>query len=71
MNSFEPGQIIQNISKLYAVPFTAVVVVSVKPVEPPCGSSAIITVLPLGENKLLGPIFAVTSHWDLVFKDPR
>ena len=71
MNSFEPGQIIHNKSNpCTAVPFTAVVVVSVKPVVPPCGSSAIITVLPLGENKLLGPIFAVTSHWDLVFKDP-
>jgi len=71
MNSFEPGQIIHNKSNPYTGGPVTAVVVSVKPMVPPCGSSAIITVLPLGENKLLGPIFAVPSHWDLLPKNPR
>lgn len=67
MNSFEPGQIIHNKSN----PIPALVL-TVKPVVPPCvAGSAIITVLPLGELKPQGPIFAVPFHWDLLLKDPR
>jgi hypothetical protein len=66
MKSFVPGQLIHN--KSTPIP---VLVVSVKPVIPPCNPGAIITVLPLGENKPSGPIFAVPSHWELLLKDPR
>jgi hypothetical protein len=66
MKSFEPGQLIHNGSS--PIP---VLVLTVTLPAPSCGEGAFITVLPLGENKLLGPIFAVPSHWDLLPKDPR
>jgi hypothetical protein len=66
MKSFEPGQLIHNGSS--PIP---VLVLTVTPTVPPCNPGAVITVLPLGENKPLGPIFAVPSLWDLLPKDPR
>lgn len=67
MNSFISGQLIYNKSS----PIPALIL-TVRPVVPPCeAGSAFITFLPLGENKPLGPIFAVPSHWDALEETNR
>jgi hypothetical protein len=66
MNSFTPGDII------YKKDTTLFLLVLA--VKPPVPSSALggafITVLPLGENKPLGPLFITPTHW-LSLLDPN
>lgn len=66
MNSFTPGDIIYKKDTTLCF-----LVLAVATTVPPCNPGAVITFLPLGENKPSGPIFAVPSHWELLLKDPR